>query len=194
MTTQGKRYSKVFVLGAGASHALNSGAPFMWQLLPLALKFSSDPREGTVSKRKADAVIKFMSEFYHSEINEALPPFEDVLSQLDYCIINNVPLSRKYTAENLRQLRKDLIYIMGRVIQVKTRNRTETSLVGSFIGNLQPDDSIVSLNYDLIVDNAQQHAGTGIVNYGVQTSQPKMEHKLVTFHCPSKPYLNCMVR
>src|SRR5690606_26010315 len=96
-----------------------------------------------------------------------LPPFEDVLSQVDYCIVNNIPLSKKYSVDELRSLRKDLIYILGRAIQHETNHQTDHALVGTFFNNLdQHTDTIISLNYDLIIDNGFRDF-FGFVNYGV---------------------------
>lgn len=148
---------RVFVLGAGASRALNSGAPLMGQLLEQALEFSLDLREGTASAPIARDVKGFLAEVYGMRYDvfppDVVPPFEDVLSLVDYCIENNIPLSRQYSVDYLRQLRKNLIYIMGRVLQVKLARSTNTCLIESFLSKLSENDSIISMNYDLIIDN-----------------------------------------
>lgn len=159
---------RVYVLGAGASRALNSRAPLMKDLLRIGINFSQGDRPPSPSTKSAHRVKEFISEFY-SPLNftNILPPFEDVLSQVDYCIVNNIPLSKKYSVDELRSLRKDLIYILGRAIQHETNHQTDHALVGTFFNNLdQHTETIISLNYDLIIDNGFRDF-FGFVNYGV---------------------------
>ncbi len=157
--------STVYVLGAGASKGLNQGAPLMPQLLGKALEFSLDRRQGTISAPHARDVKAFLEDFYGST-DACIPPFEDVLSLFDYCIGNNVPLSGDYSVDKLRQLRQKLIYIMGRVLQEEMDRRTDEPLAGSFVSRVRDEDSIVSLNYDLIVDNALRRL-VGRTNYHI---------------------------
>lgn len=148
--------SKVYVLGAGASRALNSGAPLMPELLKIGLGFGSEDRSGP-AYNAAQAVSRFIHDFYAVDPTFTIPPFEDVLSQVDYCIVNNVPLSQEYSVEHLRVMRKHLTYVLGRTIQVKVENQTNRDLVNQFLQSLYwQTDSIISLNYDLIIDNALQ--------------------------------------
>jgi hypothetical protein len=54
------RMSHVYILGADASHALDSSAPFITDLLQNALEFTSDTRGGMASKPRADFIIAFI--------------------------------------------------------------------------------------------------------------------------------------
>ena len=158
---------RVYVLGAGATRALNSGAPLMGQLLEQALEFSLDPREGTIAAPSARAVKDFLVDVYNMS-DHIIPPFEDVLSLVDHCIEGNTPLSHKYSVDQLRQLRKKLIYIMGQVLEVKLLQYTNGSLVRAFLNSLSQQDSIISMNYDLIIENGVLNRG-GVVDYHIPT-------------------------
>jgi hypothetical protein len=114
----------------------------------------------------------FVEEFYGTGNRFGPPPLEDVLSQLDHCILNNLPLSSEYEVSDLRELRRRLIYLMGRAIQRGLRHQTNEALVSAFLGRLQDGDSIITLNYDLIIDNALSRQGN-IVNYGISIRDPR---------------------
>lgn len=185
--------SKVYVLGAGASRGLNKGAPLMADLLKEALKFSLYVDRKSDSFNAADNIKKFLNEIYSSDGQERIPPFEDVLSLLDYCVGSNVPLSGDYSVRNLRDLRDDLIYIMGRVLQENMRDNTTKSLADSFVTSLSPTDRIISFNYDLIVDNALLRKYKSIDYYipvrNASTNQPnhgiyKLHGSLNWLYCP----------
>lgn len=164
--------AKVYVLGAGASRAFNSGAPLMYELLKIALDETLSGSRAAGEMRPA--VQRFIEEFYGSGNRFGPPPLEDVLSQLDYCIINNLPLSYEYDVSKLRELRQMLIYLMGRAIQTGLGGQTNGELVEDFLKLLRDGDSIITLNYDLIIDNVlfQQNRA---VNYGILTRNPQRE-------------------
>jgi hypothetical protein len=88
-------------------------------------------------------------------VDEPLPPLEDVLTQLDYCIAEQRPLSKEYSVEELVKIREHLIYALYKLLKEKLGWHS-SGLMEEFIQKLDPEDVIVSLNYDLIVDNAQK--------------------------------------
>jgi SIR2-like domain len=162
--------SIVYILGAGASKAVIPGAPLMDQLLTEALqelkklKNHPDTRLEWVKK-----IEKFIDDFYHLN-PKTLPNLEDILTQLDDAIGEDRPLSREYDIPFLRTLRKDLVFAICEVLRIKLGfgNDEGRLLMRSFKEGLGPNDCIISLNYDIIVDNALSlplHAK--LIDYGL---------------------------
>ena len=142
--------SVVYVLGAGASKAVIPNAPLMADLLCEALTIFEPRRDERVLRIK-----NFINDFY--QLNPVkLPNLEDILTQLDDAIIESRPLSRQYDVSFLRKLRDDLVYAICAILQETLDHREERDkdLMKRFLYRLGPHDSILSLNYDIIVDNA----------------------------------------
>src|SRR5262249_26997528 len=98
-----------------------------------------------------------------------LPPIEDVLSQIDFAINENRPLSVHYPVEKMRTIRKSLILNICDVVRGGKDIDFDNAVraMESFILSLPPDDCIVSLNYDLVTDTAIRSAnGWKFVDYG----------------------------
>lgn len=167
--------ARVFVFGAGASRAVKNTAPLNDELLPCIFELPCDwlhRRLFPEERVRIDAFIEFVCEIYlrgiaPCEIDDLkqLPPLEDVLSQLDYCIAEQRPLSEKYQVKRLEQLREDLIFALYKVFETKL-GWHERGLMERFIKHTEDDDVIVSLNYDLILDNAFDELGKN-VDYGI---------------------------
>jgi hypothetical protein len=156
----------VYVFGAGASKAVAPSAPLNNDLLSKALELVEQP----VAARM-EPVREFIAGFYPTHADQ-LPPLEDVLSQLDLAINEGRPLSSRYTVAKLRDLRESVIYGLAEVLRINLEgshpSETDASnLLGSFLGKLHRDDTLVSLNYDIILDNRLLELGLGSVNYGV---------------------------
>ena len=100
---------------------------------------------------------------------ERLPNLEDILSQIDYAIAQDRPISQYWSIDTLRQLRRSLIYAITRVIRDRVETPSindlseelEQRLLGSLLG-----DTIISLNYDLVMDNAIS-GQEGFTDYGM---------------------------
>lgn len=162
--------STVYILGAGATKAVAPRAPLMDDFLPLAFqRFSHDPRIRNVQE--------FVSDFYLGspfppdvQSRQAiLPRLEDVLSQLDLCVVQNRPLSANYPLQRVQELREDLVYLVAHLLK-ETLGRLEKDrhVTLDLVRSLTEEDTIISLNYDIIVDNAlAQVFGPQRVNYGV---------------------------
>jgi hypothetical protein len=100
-------------------------------------------------------VAQFIQEFYGVTEGAAdLPQLEEVLSQLDYAIANpDDALSSIYTVAELQHIRLCIIYGIGKVLQYLLEIPLEYQSPKAFLRKLSPDDTLISLNYDLIVDN-----------------------------------------
>ncbi len=149
--------STVYVLGAGATRAMAPKVPLNDDLLP-----------GILQRNERD-ICQFLYDFYRFSSEEGLPPIEDVLSQIDFAINENRPISSRYTVEKMRDLRKDLILNICDVVRGgKDVDFTQAvKTMQPFIQNIPDSDCIVSLNYDLVTDTAIRSAHNWqYVDYG----------------------------
>ncbi|MGA9351407.1 MAG: SIR2 family protein [Anaerolineae bacterium] len=162
--------STVYILGAGATKAVAPRAPLMNDFLPLAFAHSAqDPRIRNV--------YEFVSDFYlgsplpsdAQSIQAILPRLEDVLSQLDLCVVQNRPLSANYPLQRVQALREDLVYLIARLLKDTLEwLEMDRHATRDLAHCLTEEDAIISLNYDIIVDTAlAQEFGPRRVNYGV---------------------------
>jgi len=91
------------------------------------------------------------------------PQLEDVLSQLDLALDGGRPLAGRYSIEALRNLLADLVYMICEVPRDRLdggRTYREPEMPGdsrclreAFVSRLGDDDTIVSLNHDIVIDN-----------------------------------------
>jgi hypothetical protein len=161
----GRGMKRVFILGAGASKAIMPEAPLNDQLL------------SEIVKLKDDIILplkKFILDFYGVDVEvvtdpKVLPSLEDILSQIDYCLSSSRPLSDVYTLQRLVILRDSLVYGMSKVLKQSMRSG-ELYWMIQFLKTLSKDDVIISLNYDLIVDNSLMRAEKN-PDYGVASRQ-----------------------
>jgi hypothetical protein len=166
--------NKVYVLGAGSSKAVAQRAPLNDELLQRALDLNVIPVSDGISE-----IHRFLAEFYPG-FPAQNPSLEDLLSQLDLAINEGRPISRDYPVDKLRELRDELVYTIAEVLRQSLNyddpaDSNAMALLQRFVSSLQPADALVSLNYDIIIDNALlrderrwynfPHAGG--VDYGV---------------------------
>jgi len=115
-------------------------------------------------------VGEFISRFYLSAANN-LPALEDVLSQLDLALNEGRALSSSYTVDRIRTIRDNLVYGIAEVLRMSLARDHPSDYQLSqklyeFVERLKRDDTIVSLNYDIVIDNKILSLGKP-VNYGV---------------------------
>jgi hypothetical protein len=104
---------------------------------------------------------------------------EDVLTQLDYCVAEQRPLSKEYSVATLVQLREYLIYALDKLLYWKLGPH-QPGPMEQFIECLKLDDVIVCLNYDLIVD---------IALVTVQRNERKLVFRGVEYGIPARDVL-----
>lgn len=171
--------ARVFVLGAGATKAVIRSAPLNDDLLHMVFELQS-------GNSRIATLTDFICNFYFGSTRDCtnvdtqqLPPIEDVLSQLDYCLAEQRPLSARYSLDKLRELRENLLFALFKVLEAKLRR--DSNLMWQFIMKLTREDVIVSLNYDLVVDNAIVSTG-GRVSYGIPV---RKIHRFNNWNIPS---------
>jgi hypothetical protein len=103
-----------------------------------------------------------------------LPTMEDMLSQIDFAILEGRPLSEKYTILELRRLRHSFVYVLCQVLENRLKHSNpqpggeRAHVLENLIRKIEPEDSIISLNYDLIADNVLFKRMRSFVNYGFE--------------------------
>lgn len=150
--------AKVYVLGAGASKALNDKAPTMSELNERV--FHTIQSGG---KKRLERLRTFLNDFYAHLPADEIVPLQEVLTLLDTCINDNRPLTQQYSIDTLRNLQEDFIYVISLSLKEslgaspvpndQTGQEDRSKTVQPFLNSLQRDDSIITLNYDLILDN-----------------------------------------
>jgi hypothetical protein len=160
--------STVYILGAGASKAVNPETPLSADLLPQALNLSVSDNEGKYVKNIRDFIRDFY--FYGSDrLNETemLPNLEDVLSQLDYAIAENRPIGGEYPVSKLIEIYQSFVYAICEVLRQSLN--TTSGVLEEFLKGIEADDTVISLNYELLLDNAIVRTLKQPINYGVET-------------------------
>ena len=152
----------VFFIGAGFTKAVVKTAPTGAQFLTKAF----DPSGPFIKDKKVTDLKTFIEKIYYQLNDKVYPNIEDVLSLIDYSIQRKESLSRDYLLEDLIKVRNDFIYLIGKVIKecIEKSDDKDKTLKPSrdFIENISKllsngsysKVSIISTNYDLIIDNA----------------------------------------
>lgn len=155
------RKRRVFFLGAGAS--VRDGIPLTKNFIPYL--FSTGHKEIRLRRAKT-----FISDFFASGIQQAptcYPRFEQVMSFLDMAISQDHYFSAKYHHKYLRQIRNDMVYLIWHLIKSRSNEESKTYL--HFAAAIKPDDLIISLNYDTLLEAALLKKWQNI-NYGLNFS------------------------
>ncbi len=148
-----KNKNVVFIFGAGASKAEN--APTTAELL--SKSFDELTHTQPVCKIK-----DFLQDFYYLDDltqKELIPTFEEVLTTIDLAISKQDDLSHKWNQRELNKLRNHLLYCIAKILDktLKNSGRIHRRFVESLFdirGRNNNNTSFISLNYDLLLDNA----------------------------------------
>ena len=155
----------VIVLGAGATKAC--GGPLTDEILPAALKnwFEMDGQQFSVNNREDMLVLakEFMQRCFNVPVDNDLitkdtcPSLPMVLSMLRRSTQLNMPIG-DFSGDNLVKARRAIEYSIFAVIEatlhrIPENKRFHTELLKPFyLKGIEP--TVISLNYDVIVDNA----------------------------------------
>lgn len=144
-----KRRDVVFFFGAGASVA--DGIPLQARILPTALSQST-----VQDSQVGGEAIKFLARFFGLDnVPQHMPSLETIFAFLDYFINRDEHLDSEHSVSRLREIRECLIKIIHYVVSQHTITDASThrafwELIGSHNRNV----SMVSLNYDSVLDEA----------------------------------------
>jgi hypothetical protein len=165
----------VYIFGAGASKAVADQSPLMKDFLASA--FETFPDDTRIRE-----VRDFVCDFYPGrpwadDAQILWPRLEDLLSQLDLSIAQTRPLSPYYKVPRVQELREHVVYLIAKVLQEKLGSLDDPA-TRDFVRNvLQEEDTIISLNYDIILDNALLEE-RGQVNYGTEVRRASKVYRL----------------
>ena len=120
------RYAPVrdvlFVLGAGASHP--DGVPLQQDILPMIISDEVKEISASVIGKQVRGFI--FDNFSIQPGAESFPRLEAIFGFLDYFIQQNESLSSKYTNENIREIKENLIKIIHYIVNLRTDKRSRT--------------------------------------------------------------------
>ncbi len=154
----------VYVLGAGASAAAAKenrrvlGGDFLRRAFE---KGKGDPR--------LESVEVFVKEFFHYDGSDRsfLPALEEVLSDVDIALARKEALPGNYSLEKLKELRRNLVFLIYKVLEEAYRS-LGNDVTNRFVAKLDREPIVISLNYDIIVDNALKACFGPNLDYGLQ--------------------------
>lgn len=160
----------VVIFGAGATKAC--GGPLTDEILPQAF----DPGVRSVIERESYIYLldEFLIEIFHlprhpdDRTKTDYPALPLLLSLVDKAINNNQPMGPNWTVDKLRNVRRGLQYMIFALLEYRLRHFNDYYL--DFLNQLdrtrKNPPTVISLNYDIIVDNAlMQHSGC-LPSYG----------------------------
>src|SRR5262250_723548 len=144
---------RVFLLGAGASKSW--GLPLTNELFPLALT-------GVKKRERRDLIRKFIQYQYPHFRRpwKNYPPFEEFLSLVDVYLdfADVIKRGHSFSIEDVKRIRKDLLLAISAVLH-GARSGAAHSNVRKFVKMLQPEDAVITFNWDLLVEEALYDIG-----------------------------------
>jgi hypothetical protein len=161
----------VVLFGAGATKAC--GGPLTNEILPQA--FEPTIRREIEREYYIDLLDQFLIQNFHvpqlqaNRTESDYPALPLLLSLVDTAIDRNQPMGANWTVEKLRQVRRALQYMVFALLEYKLR-RLSHNYYADLLDALDPARSdtptVISLNYDVIVDNAMVQHSDFLPDYG----------------------------
>jgi len=156
--------SKVYFLGAGATKAVAQSAPLNDEILETAL-FESGYEE---ISEEIEEIQTFLKEVFHDKKNN-IPRLGDILSFIDFSIREKTISIKNYYYEDFIKIRNSFVRLIAIVLRNNLKN-LNSSATDNFVRNINENDSIISTNYDIVIDNALLSIKKN-TNYGVKIRQ-----------------------
>ena len=161
----------VVLFGAGATKAC--GGPLTNEILPQA--FEPAVRSEIEREYYIDLLDRFLIENFHLAQRQAdrtdadYPALPLLLSLVDTAIDRNHPMGPEWTVDLLRQVRRALQYMVFALLEYKLREFHHNYYLALF-NLLDPSGTtpptVISLNYDIIADNALVEHSSRLPDYG----------------------------
>jgi hypothetical protein len=143
-----------FILGAGFSK--NSGLPLQSDFASLlfANSFRSD-----LDIEITKIIKQFLKTVFGWEENSPLPSFEDIFTCIDLSVRTNHNLGIKYDAEDLRSIRKMMIYRIFSMLDQRFTISNEITQLLQFFINPEAEEkcNFVVLNWDIVLEKHLMH-------------------------------------
>ncbi len=148
----------VYIFGAGASAA--EGAPTTAQFLARArdyLGMTGDPRTA--------GVWRFLTTVFEVEALDQIPPVDEIISLVDWCLHTDQGLGPAYPPRALSEVRRDLEYLLCQTLDAAVDRRPHGSdspharFAQGLVSRPAGEYALLSLNYDTMLDDALLAAG-----------------------------------
>ncbi|MCG9968856.1 SIR2 family protein [Pelotomaculum terephthalicicum JT] len=152
----------VYVFGAGASAA--EGAPVLHDFLKIAFKFFKEEHYST----ELDVVWEFLEHFNgsgevlsHSGELEDFPGLEEIFNIVDWSLLQNQAFSIRFPRARLHELKTALVKLISMTLDksLPSYNGMHQSFVAEVIRGGEEIPTFISLNYDIVLDNAIRATG-----------------------------------
>lgn len=149
-----ERRKTLYFFGAGASAAESPVAPTNTNLLRGGL---------TRRKGKYQTLERFLTDWGFADF-QFLPSIEELLSILDTCLGKGEPIGQRWSISDLTRCREELVLciydVIGDTLDSTTNGHPDQGLYQQLMKRLTDDEtSLISLNYDLLLDNALHKGG-----------------------------------
>ncbi len=160
-----------FFIGNGFTKAIAQTAPTGTEFFSKAF----DLHDEFIQDERIQKVKEFIDDIYYQTAQNKYPNIEDVLSLIDYVIQNKDSLSRSYFFEDVVEIKNNLIYLISKVIKdtISKSEVTKTKPSRDFVEKIYALSknnchiSIISTNYDIILDNSLLEKGRSC-NYEIR--------------------------
>lgn len=165
-----------FVFGAGASAA--EGAPVIKNFLQKAYELFPPNLEGDIIDDLTNDIWNFLVQYYNNplrtseEVNQNIPAMDEVFTNVDYAITNNISLTPFYNPERLVTVKKSLISLIDKTLtHTISSSNSHQALIQKILRSKVVSPFFISLNYDCIIDKCLKDYK--ILNYGFESFQPR---------------------
>ncbi|OPY59049.1 MAG: hypothetical protein A4E55_00418 [Pelotomaculum sp. PtaU1.Bin035] len=152
----------VYVFGAGASAA--EGAPVLRDFLKIAYRFFKEENYST----ELDIVWEFLKHFHgsgtmirHADELDRFPGLEEIFNIVDWSLLQNQAFSIRFSRARLHELKTALVKLISMTLDksLHSYNGIHQSFVSEVIRGGEEISTFISLNYDIVLDNAIRTTG-----------------------------------
>lgn len=152
----------VYVFGAGASAA--EGAPVLRDFIKIAYQYFKEKDYSA----ELDIVWEFLEHFYDDKIDinsvedlEIFPGLEEIFNIVDWSLLQNQAFSIRFPRARLHELKTALVKLISMTLDksLPSYNGMHQSFVSGVVRGGEDVPTFISLNYDIVLDNAIRATG-----------------------------------
>jgi NAD-dependent SIR2 family protein deacetylase len=147
----------VYIFGAGASAA--EGAPVLRDFLKIAYQYFKEEQYSP----DLDIVWEFLEYFYgsktkinHAEDLEKFPGLGEIFNIVDWSLLQSQAFSTRFSRPRLHELKTALVKLISMTLDksMPSHHGIHQSFVSGVVMNGEEIPTFISLNYDIVLDNA----------------------------------------
>jgi hypothetical protein len=183
--------STVVIFGAGATKAC--GGPLTNEILPRAFKLRGDPNSKVGREGFLRTLEEFLVDNFHLPHDVSArrvphyPPLPLLLSLVDVAIDRKQSFSANWNTDKVARVRDALEYVIFAVLEhdLERIKQGNENIYRQFLQKLWDrgeNIAVISLNYDIIADNALSDMSNTFPDYGcdiaTETYRQHMQHPL----------------